>query len=671
MSGDNSQGDPNGGGPWRRPQTLEALYDAIRAADDGIPQEVFDSIREEQGEENYDEVDLWDVLLMQDLAEYERIRGTADGEPGGVELEVMLEAIPVRNEDEPPPLEGEEESRVLRRVVRITGDGAGGGLNHHQIISLLRGQDLTNMIFNDAGVDHMEVDDMLHQPRPNTQDPDRFPKVPSEEGRKLMESGSFGSFDIHQRRPRGISRRLLDRELGLGEVEQQRNRGLMLQQMLPSTKPEMIIHYQNCVCCGQFSGDGNFFYTCTKDFKVRLYDTSNVYNWRYYKTFSYPFGQWTMTDADLSPDNRWLAFTSLQPEVAIAPTDPKDTGDSYTLNFAGGLDDDGWGGSFGIYSIRFSGDGRQLVAGTSTDSVVVYDIESRTVLHHIHAHLDDVNAVCFADRMSPHILYSGSDDCVIKVWDTRSIGDTRPAAAFVGHTEGLTYIDSKHDGRYILSNGKDQSMKLWDLRKAMSTDTFISTNPTAITRSADWQFDYRWQEYDESRWYQHPQDNSVVTFRGHKVQRTLIRCHFSPPNSTDSRYVYSGSADGHVYIWNIDATLAKKIDVESATEAATGGAGRYRNPRYQLHSYESQWSTIVRDVGWHPNAPILVASSWCGAANDTGTASVHGYNETEGGDGEESEGEGEDEGMAMGRVVDEKLNVPQVPVGRGLRPRIF
>lgn len=35
----------------------------------------------------------------------------------------------------------------------------------------------------------------------------------------------------------------------------------------------------------------------------------------------------------------------------------------------------------------------------------------------------------------------------------------------MGHTEGLTYVSAKGDGRYIISNGKDQAMRLWDLRK--------------------------------------------------------------------------------------------------------------------------------------------------------------------------------------------------------------
>ncbi|KAJ4298584.1 hypothetical protein N0V88_003614 [Collariella sp. IMI 366227] len=380
----------------------------------------------------------------------------------------------------------------------------------------------------------------------------------------------------------------------------------IMKSMIPSTRPEMIINYDDPVCCGQFSGDGNFFYACVKvcSFKAMA------------------------TDADLSPDNKWLAFTSLQPHVGIASTDPNDTGDPYSFDLSEGRRTGGneyLFGGFSIFSIRFSGDGRHLAAGTGADSIVIFDIERRKTIHHVRGHADDVNAVSFADHMSPHILYSGSDDTTIKVWDTRSMGDRREAGAFVGHTEGLTYIDSKGDGRYILSNGKDQSMKLWDLRKAMTTARFEELDPTSATRNRDYEYDYRWQDYENYQWFKHPHDNSLVTFRGHKVQRTLIRCHFSPPNSTDSHYVYSGSYDGYVYVWNLDATLAAKIDVRAAT---WGSVQPRPNRRHRLHhgNYRG-WEALVRDVGWHPNAPMLVASSWSGPAMEAGTASLHSFNE--------------------------------------------
>lgn len=170
----------------------------------------------------------------------------------------------------------------------------------------------------------------------------------------------------------------------------------------------------------------------------------------------------------------------------------------------------------------------------------MHDIETQKSTLKIAGHDDDVNAVCFGDSSSPHVLYSGSDDTLIKVWDRRSMCDSREAGVFMGHTEGLTYVDSKGDGRYVLSNGKDQMMKLWDLRKMIPASEFSKID----LRSYSTKFDYRFMPYSDLDYRPHPHDCSVVTFRGHRVLKTLIRCHFSPPGSTNSRYVYSGSEDG-------------------------------------------------------------------------------------------------------------------------------
>ncbi|POS80152.1 LEC14B protein [Diaporthe helianthi] len=489
----------------------------------------------------------------------------------------------------------------------------GPQLSVQQIMTIFHGRDVGHVLFNDA-VQGWPGPRRRRQPP----DPNRFPKVPSDKGIELMNSGAFGSTDRSAVRHRKkLVRRILDRELGVGDPRI--NQAAMAQDMIPTSEADMIVQYNAPVYCGQFSEDGNFFYACVKDFKVRMYDTSNPYNWRYYKTVNYPWGQWTLTDAHLSPDNKWLAYTSLQSHVCFAPTDPNDKGDPYTLDLSSGPTDAGWGGwrargHFAIWSIRFSGDGRELIAGNNVSSIIVYDIESGRVLHNIQGHDDDVNAVCFADPKDPHIIYSGSDDQVIKVWDRRSMGDGREAGAFVGHIEGLTYIDSKGDGRYILSNSKDQTMKLWDLRMAMSTERYEHLNPRQHTQHTD--YDYRMEDYDMNNWFQHPDDNSVVTFRGHKVQGTLIRCHFSPAGSTDSRYVYSGSQDGKIYVWNMDATLKSTIDVAKATGRATrrhGGGGGRRG--------------CVREPFWHPNAPIIAASSWGGFDRSYGSVSVHSWNE--------------------------------------------
>jgi WD repeat-containing protein 23 len=330
---------------------------------------------------------------------------------------------------------------------------------------------------------------------------ERYPKIPSDKGKELMDSGTFGTNDhcdhsacglpfsqTNMRKRRKLARRMFDREMGV----EQRGRARALsalasQDLIPGSQADLIVNMNARCYSGQFSEDGSFFFACGQDFKVRMYDTSNPYDWKYYKVVNYYGGQWTITDASLSPDNKLLAYSSIRSQICLANTDQGDSSEPRLLDFSdmgrgghGMGGGGGWGrsrGHFGIWSLRFSGDGSEIVAGTSDESVYVYDLETQRSILRIEGHHDDVNAVCFGDKMSPHILYSGSDDTTLKVWDRRSLASMRPAGMFLGHTEGLTYIDSKGDGRYVISNGKDQTCKLWDLRNMISTDRAEKINP--------------------------------------------------------------------------------------------------------------------------------------------------------------------------------------------------
>ena len=56
----------------------------------------------------------------------------------------------------------------------------------------------------------------------------------------------------------------------------------------------------------------------------------------------------------------------------------------------------------------------------------------------------------------------------MQVWDKRAVGSNpKPAGLFVGHTDGMTHMDPKGDGHYLISNCKDQTIKLWDLRNML------------------------------------------------------------------------------------------------------------------------------------------------------------------------------------------------------------
>ena len=120
-------------------------------------------------------------------------------------------------------------------------------------------------------------------------------------------------------------------------------------------------------------------------------------------------------------------------------------------------------------SIKFSGDTKEIVAGSKNAEVLIYDLVSNRVSTRVtQAHEDEINSVCFANRTLSNIIFTGSDDSLIKIWDRRALGNNREAGAFIGHSEGVTHVASKGDGIYVASNAKDQLLKVWDIRKMIS-----------------------------------------------------------------------------------------------------------------------------------------------------------------------------------------------------------
>ena len=65
----------------------------------------------------------------------------------------------------------------------------------------------------------------------------------------------------------------------------------------------------------------------------------------------------------------------------------------------------------------------------------------------------------------------------------------------------------------------------------------------------------RYSSYTRPRYKTHPKDCSVMTYKGHQVLQTLIRCHFSPLETTGAQYIYSGSADGRIHVCHLKASF--------------------------------------------------------------------------------------------------------------------
>lgn len=365
----------------------------------------------------------------------------------------------------------------------------------------------------------------------------------------------------------------------------------VLSRYLPVNGPEILDQMTSRAYVSQFSADGSLFLAGFQGAQIKVYNVDK--EWEVQKSILAKSLRWTVTDTTLSPDQRHLVYASLSPIVHVVNVGSSGTESHGNITeIHEGLDfsaDGDQGHAFGIFSVKYSTDGRELVAGSSDDSIYVYDLEANKLSLRILAHTSDVNTVCFADE-SGHLIYSGSDDNLCKVWDRRCLMTTgKPAGVLMGHLEGITFLDSRGDGRHFISNGKDQSLKLWDIRRMSSNATCLPPSPTqrAGPGFRNYEWDYRWMDYPpEAIGLKHPCDQSVATYKGHSVLKTLTRCYFSPAYSTGQKYIYTGSSDFGVYIYDlVSGGIVARLDYHKAP---------------------------VRDCSWHPDYPILVSSSWDG-----------------------------------------------------------
>ncbi|KAG9087923.1 hypothetical protein FS749_002555 [Ceratobasidium sp. UAMH 11750] len=386
--------------------------------------------------------------------------------------------------------------------------------------------------------------------------------------------------------------------------------------LVPNSPGTVVALYEDKAYSGQFSLDASVFYSCTQGHDIWVYDanssgekrvdsiTRHMSRMKVLNRVKGVLGNWTITDSHLSPDNEHVVYSSISPVAHLTKLREPEA-PHIALDFTGtrrgrrfGL----FGDHFGIWTCRFSADGKEVVA-CGSQQIFVWDLNAHRRTVNILAHQNDVNSCCWADTASGNVLVSGSDDSMVKVWDRRSLGSNRPSGVLPGHTEGITSVSAKGDGRYIISNGKDHALRLWDLRM-MREDEEVKGG-----RYGQPNYDYREGNYRRPRLNAHPQDCSVMTYRGHAVFRTLIRCHFSPAETTGQAYVYSGSADGKVYIWSLDGRIVQTIDRTETLPISFEPSEADQPPRNHEGSYRHN-DRIIRDCSWHPHEPVLLSCFW-------------------------------------------------------------
>nr|CAH7741944.1 unnamed protein product [Callosobruchus chinensis] len=327
--------------------------------------------------------------------------------------------------------------------------------------------------------------------------------------------------------------------------------------------------------CSIFSKDGNRLITASQDQAIRVYDSSTVPYVPLHKIRARDVG-WSIIDIAFSPDNEQFVYTTWSSALHLCSVNDKNGMQlplSLTKNDR----------RFCVFSATFSSDGKEILGGASDGCLYIYNLQQKRRTLKVAAHAYDVNSVCFADDSS-HIIYSGGDDGLVKVWDRRSLVENspKPVGVLAGHTDGVTFIDSRGDGRHLISNSKDQSIKLWDIRIFSGAQAAEST--LRAVHQQNW--DYRWQKVPTKVTTSTKKlegDTSVMTYRGHVVRKTLIRCRFSPAATTGQRYIYTGCGVGRIFVYD---ALTGKVKASAAKHIE-----------------------CVRDVHWHPIRNEIISSS--------------------------------------------------------------
>jgi DDB1- and CUL4-associated factor 11 len=331
--------------------------------------------------------------------------------------------------------------------------------------------------------------------------------------------------------------------------------------------------------------DGTFMSSCQSGV-IRMYDPSRSQPPVISHEVECMSLSWTLTDFDCF-QKRFVVYSSLNHLLHLVDLAKK----SYNYSHEA-LDCSLNNRRHHVYSVLFSADGRHLVCGSghrqSNGGIIVYNVPQARVVTNMVAHEGDVNSVTYFSKGDQNLLVSGADDGLAKLWDLREMRGSgtsspvhRPVATFAGHRHGITHCSPRDDGRFFITTSKDQTIKLWDVRRPSPT-----AGAMASIRRDD-HFDYRFAELPPPLSEDaHPLDSSVVTYCGsHETMQTLIRSRFSPAFTTGQMYIYTGSRDGACVVY----------------DALTGC------PVRRLTGFHTD---VTRDVSWHPTLPVIATTSW-------------------------------------------------------------
>ncbi|KYC40002.1 hypothetical protein WA1_29020 [Scytonema hofmannii PCC 7110] len=295
---------------------------------------------------------------------------------------------------------------------------------------------------------------------------------------------------------------------------------------------------------------------------------------------TFPAQEGRVTSIAFSPDGKFLASGSTDKTINIYSIDGKVvqilTGHSdivTSVSFGTTLVETRHGSSLHSFSERGRQGGDFIIASGSRDKTVKLWRMDGGLINTWNAHNGWVNSVTFSP--DGKFLVSGGEDNVVKLWN---VADAKLMRTFTGHTERITRVKFSPDGKIIASASGDKSINLWKLDGKL------------------------WQ--------------TLGGKKGHTQQVNSIS--FSP----DGQLVVSAAADGTIKFWSLDGTLLAAIkghdeqvrdvnvspDGKILASASDDKTIRFWNLTNSSRAQEDS----IYSVSFSPDGKVLASAGWNG-----------------------------------------------------------
>ncbi|XP_023034303.1 autophagy-related protein 16 isoform X1 [Drosophila willistoni] len=232
------------------------------------------------------------------------------------------------------------------------------------------------------------------------------------------------------------------------------------------------------------------------------------------------------------------------------------------------------GSSAGINSVDFDSTGAYIL-GTSNDyGARVWTVMDNRLRHTLTGHSGKVMAAKYVQE--PIKVVTGSHDRTLKIWDLRSIACIE--TKFAGSScNDLVTTDSL--GSTIISGHYDKKIRFWDIRtEKQADDVLMPAKITSLDLSKDCNYLICSVRDDTIKLLDLRKNQVISTFANEHFK---ISCDFARAtfNSGASK-IACGSADGSIYIWNVNGFLETTLKGHS---------------------------TAVNAVSWSPNSNMLAS----------------------------------------------------------------